>query len=215
MSEPDIRSWLRTFPTAELDVPDSPPPDPDSEPYVVFLHWLEHAAASGVPEANVCVLSTVTPADAADARILILRDVTPNGWWFSGPAFSPKGVQLAANSAAALTFYWREHGRQVRISGTVQVGGATETERDFLDRSPTARSVAAASDQSAELVDEGDYREAVDGADPDTVPEHWRTWCLAATTVEFWQADPGGRHRRWQYTRPVASAQWTQRVLWP
>lgn len=215
MTDSDIRSWLRTFPTADLDVPDSPPPDPNAEPYVVFLHWLEHAAVSGIPDAGVCVLSTVTSENTPDARILILRDVTPNGWWFSGPAFSPKGVQLAANSAAALTFYWHEHGRQVRISGAVEVGGTVETDRDFLDRSSTARSVAAGSEQSAELVDEADYRVAVDAADPDTVPEHWRAWCLVATTVEFWQADPGGRHRRWQYTRPEATGAWTQRVLWP
>ncbi|KAA0023832.1 pyridoxine/pyridoxamine 5'-phosphate oxidase [Antrihabitans cavernicola] len=220
-SLPDIRSWLRTFPMAALDRPDSSPPDPAVEPYVVFLDWLEHAAVSGIPEANVGVLATAGVGGGADARVLVLRDVTPNGWWFSGPVFSPKGLQLEADPFAALTFYWREHGRQVRIVGAARSGDAATTARDFRDRSPTARAVASASEQSEVLADEVEYRRAVDKAaaviegNSSFVPDHWRAWCLVATSVEFWQADPGRRHLRWRYSRADETRSWSQQTLWP
>lgn len=217
----DVRSWLRTFPGARIDLPSAAPPDPGADPYRVFLDWLEEAATAGIAEPNVGVLATVDAGGDPDARVLVVRDVTADGWWFSGPSFSPKGVQLQTHPAAALTFYWGEHGRQVRIAGSVRVGDADIAARDFRDRSATARAVAAASKQSAELVDVADYRRAVEEAaasvesDPDRVPEHWRAWCLRPDTVEFWQADPGRRHLRWRYSRGAGEQVWTQAELWP
>ena len=138
-SFPDGRSWLRSVPMSALVevLPDSP--GPDEHPAGVFVRWLESAFAAGVAEPHVSVLSTVDAGGYPDARVLVLRDIDRDGWWFSGPADSPKGVQLAAVPRAALTFYWREQGRQVRIRGTVHHGDAGTTARDFLDRSVTAR----------------------------------------------------------------------------
>jgi pyridoxamine 5'-phosphate oxidase len=50
-------------------------------------------------------------------------------------------------------------------------------------------------------------------ADPAWVSPHWRAWCLEATTVEFWQADPGRRHRRLRYRRDGTT--WTHEQLFP
>ncbi|MBJ8340495.1 pyridoxal 5'-phosphate synthase [Antrihabitans sp. YC3-6] len=194
-------------------------PDPDAVPDAVFLDWLGHAIDAGVAEPHVAVLATVDGSGAPDARVLLLRDVTADGWWFSGPSFSPKGRQLAANPAAALTFYWSSVGRQVRIAGRVSEGSAAAVARDFHERSRTAKAVATASRQSEVLSNEGDYAARVDEAatelddHPDQVPEHWRAWCLEADTVEFWQAEPGRRHQRWRYRR--TSDGWLRETLWP
>ncbi|MBJ8344033.1 pyridoxal 5'-phosphate synthase [Antrihabitans sp. YC2-6] len=203
---------------AQLTIPDTAPPAAGLAPHEVFLEWLETAASSGIEEAHICVVATAL-AGRPDARVVVLRDVTDSGWWFSGPEFSPKGVALKANPAASMAFYWREHGRQVRVSGAVSAGDSDVAARDFRDRSPTARAVAAASRQSEVLRSDDDYRGAVDraaarvAADPDHVPEHWRAWCLEPETVEFWQADPGRRHLRWRYRREDAG--WVRDVLWP
>ncbi|TSD99850.1 pyridoxamine 5'-phosphate oxidase [Skermania sp. ID1734] len=193
-------------------------PQPTAAPHEVFVAWLRQAAGV-VAEPHVGVLSTVD-GDAADGRVLILRDVDARGWWFSSSALSPKGVQLSANSHAALTFYWREQARQVRVRGNVVIGDAATTSRDFIDRSPYARAVAAASPQSATLTDPADYDSAVADAlkkvesEPDWVPEHWRCWCLEPDTVEFWQSGASGRHLRWQYRREGTDS-WRLTTLWP
>ena len=211
-SYPDTRAWLRSIAMGALQREGRDAPVA-GDPHEVFLEWLEHAVAVGVTEPQVAVLSTVDVEGHPDARVLLLRDVGPDGWWFSGPAFSPKGIQLQANPHAALTFYWGAVGRQVRISGAVHADAAA-TARDFLERSETARAVATASRQSAVLVDPDDYLRAIEAVhDPAAVPEHWRAWCLAADVVEFWQAEPGSRHQRWRYRRDGAA--WTRDTLWP
>jgi pyridoxamine 5'-phosphate oxidase len=52
-------------------------------------------------------------------------------------------------------------------------------------------------------------------ADPDFVSSTWRAWCLVPDSVEFWQADPGRRHQRWNYRREPSGEGWTRAILWP
>ncbi len=201
------------------------PPDPalPADPVELFLSWLEEAAAAGVVEPQVATLATVDASGAPDARTLLLKDVTERGWWFSSDLRSPKAGQLDANPAAALTFYWREQGRQVRVRGAVRRGDREVSARDFLDRSVTARAVAAASLQSEILTAVGDYDDAVRvataqvEADRSFVSTTWQAWCLVPVTVEFWHADPGRRHLRVRYRRipPGEGAGWHIDALWP
>lgn len=195
------------------------PPDP----VTLFVSWLGEAVASGVVEPQVATLSTVDAAGEPDARTLLLKDVTEHGWWFSSDLRSPKARQLEAHPGAALTFYWREQGRQIRVRGVAERGGADVSARDFRDRSVTARAVAAASRQSEILTDVDEYDGAVRAAtaevegDRSFVSATWQAWCLVPATVEFWHADPGRRHLRVRYRRrpPSEAAAWCIDALWP
>ena len=60
-------------------------------------------------------LSTVDAAGVPDTRVLILKDVDAGGWHFAISTVSRKGADLAAHPVAALTFYWPEVVRQVRV----------------------------------------------------------------------------------------------------
>ncbi|WEX04545.1 pyridoxal 5'-phosphate synthase [Rhodococcus sp. RCBS9] len=218
-SLPDVRTWIRGIPA----LTGTPPPAPEcfpEKPGELFLDWLRAAVAFGVVEPHVCALSTVDGDGMPDSRFLILKDVTEGGFWFSGSAASPKGVELKENPRASLAFYWRETGQQVRIRGTVREGDDALRRRDFVERSVTARAVATASEQSEVLEDLGAYDTSVAAAearisdDPGFVSEDWRAWCLEPESVEFWQADSGRRHQRWLYRRGSDRA-WTRAVLWP
>ena len=201
------------------------PDDPalPADPVELFLSWLEEAVAADVVEPQVATLSTADASGAPDARTLLLKDVTERGWWFSSDLRSPKAGQLDARPAAALTFYWREQGRQVRVRGTVERGDADVSARDFRDRSETARAVAAASQQSEILSDASEYDAAVRSAlsdmeaDRSFVSGTWQAWCLVPVTVEFWHADPGRRHLRVRYRRTPSDggARWRTDALWP
>ncbi|MFC7448732.1 pyridoxine/pyridoxamine 5'-phosphate oxidase [Rhodococcus daqingensis] len=216
----DTRAWLRALPAATAAAAADGVLDPALAPSELFLRWLEDAVVAGVPDPQAAVLSTVDDG-RADARVLTLKDVDERGWWFSGSANSPKGRQLAANPAAALTFYWAGVGRQVRVRGAVATADPEVSARDYLDRSVTARAVAAASRQSEVLADPVVYDGAVAGelarieADPGRVAATWQAWCLVPDSVEFWLADPGRRHQRLRYRRPAPTAGWITDVLWP
>jgi pyridoxamine 5'-phosphate oxidase len=221
----DTRAWLRALPAAAASPAPADVLDPTPTPSPLFLSWLEDAVAAGVPEPQAAVLSTAADG-MVDARVLILKDVGERGWWFSGSVDSPKGRQLAVNPSAALTFYWAGLGRQVRVRGHAEPGEARVSARDYLERSVTARAVAAASRQSEALVDPAEYDDAVAAmvarieADPGLVAPAWQAWCLVPDCVEFWLADPGRRHLRLRYRRRAPSgggstAGWITDVLWP
>jgi pyridoxamine 5'-phosphate oxidase len=148
-SFPDTRAWIRALPALTVVDPALPEPLPvdalPDAPQILFLDWLAEAAAAGVPEPHAAALSTVDRGGRPDARFLLLKDVTERGFWFSGDTRSPKGRDLTSNAVAALTFYWRERGRQIRVRGTVVDGGPDMSARDFRERSVTARAVATAS----------------------------------------------------------------------
>ena len=136
-SFPDTRAWIRALPALGGATP-APADTLPVSPTALFLDWIEQAVEAGVPEPHAAALSTVDADGNPDARFLLLKDVTEQGFWFSGDARSPKGRDLAANPVAALSFYWREQGRQVRVRGTVVEGDPALSARDFRERSVTA-----------------------------------------------------------------------------
>lgn len=90
-----------------------------SDPEPLFLEWLDDAIASGVRQPHAVTLATVRDDGAPMARTLIIKDVDAEGFHFSTHRHSRKGQQLVGESRASLLFFWRESGRQVRVTGIV------------------------------------------------------------------------------------------------
>nr|WP_238350977.1 pyridoxal 5'-phosphate synthase [Kribbella shirazensis] len=171
-----------------------------------------------VPEPCATTLSTVRADGRPNARVLILKNVTDDGWQFASSSTSRKGEELAASPYAALTFYWIPIGRQVRVTGRVRPAAPEESAQDFLARPVAARAEALVGRQSAVLTDRAEIDVAVKeqqdriAATPDLVAPNWTLYTLHADEVEFWQADPGRRHLRLQYRLDDT---WTKELLWP
>lgn len=149
-----------------------------TDPVALFLEWLERAVAAGVPEPHVMTLATVDVEGMPDARTLILKDVSPQGWAFAGPRSSAKGEQLAARPVAALNFWWQPQVRAVRVRGRVEEASPEESAADLAARSAAARDGVAAGD--------------------------WVLWRLIPDRIEFWQGSGDRRHARIVYTRDAA-----------
>ncbi|MFJ6617404.1 pyridoxal 5'-phosphate synthase [Kitasatospora sp. NPDC091335] len=196
-----------------------------AEPGPLFVDWLATALHAGVLDPQAFTLSTVDADGMPDARVLVLRDIDPagTGWNFSAAADSPKGRQLADHPAAALTVYWPQLGRQVRVRGTVERAADLVAAAEFATRSPAARVGALVGRQSESLGSLAEYDEAVAVArrrletHPDAVAPGHAVYTLWAHEVEFWQGDAERRHVRLRYTRtgPVSSPEWSRTLLWP
>lgn len=190
-------------------------------PQAAFLDWLEAAIAAGIAEPHAMTLSTVDAAGRPDARVLILKNVDERGWHFAISAASPKGRQIEAEPAVALTFYWQKLGRQVRIRGRAAALDAADCGQDFLARSPEARAGMLPGRQSQAL----DHPSSLDAAmalararlaaDPGLVPPAWRVYAVAAEEVEFWQGATDRLHGRLRYRRQAAEGPWRKERLWP
>jgi pyridoxamine 5'-phosphate oxidase len=205
--------WPAQLP--EFDVRSAP-----DDPVALFLSWLEDAVRDQVLGPQVMTLATADAAGRVSSRVLICRDVDEAGrWYFESLATSGKGRDLAANPRAAATFYWPQHGRQIRITGEAASAGREASAADFLAKPPAARAAALVGRQSEPLGDLADldgafaHAQAEVEADPDLVDPDSTLYALAADTVEFWQGDPRRRHRRLHYQRTAGA--WTRQLLWP
>ncbi|HEY0804469.1 MAG TPA: pyridoxal 5'-phosphate synthase, partial [Pseudonocardiaceae bacterium] len=192
---------------------DRPPFDPDeapADPIEKFHMWLSSAVD---PQPRAMVLSTVDQHGHPDARVVMLRDVSADGWSFSTSALSPKGTQLAATPWAALTWHWPAQGRQVRARGPIDT---TDGTADFLARPPDSRAEAIVGRRQSEpLTDLDELRTALSdaAAQIDDVPSDWTRYLLRPNEVQFFQIDPARAHVRLRYDRTGDG--WTRSLRWP
>ncbi|MFI5731991.1 pyridoxal 5'-phosphate synthase [Kribbella sp. NPDC051587] len=214
----DLRTRLRAVPTLTGAPPQFDPDGAPETPHELFVDWLLTAVDQQTPEPLAATLSTVRADGRPNARVLILKDVTAEGWQFASTWSGPKGLELLKTPYAALTFYWIPLGRQVRVLGRVEPTAPEESARDFLGRPVSSRAMAAAARQSDVLDDPAEVEAAVAAqterltADPGLVAENWTLYTLQADEVEFWQADPDRRHLRLRYR---LTDTWTKERLWP
>lgn len=214
-----IRDLLRELPVLAGPLPGFAPETAPPDPAELFRSWLRTALAAGVAEPHAMTVSTVADDAVPDARVVILKELDAHGWQFAGAAGSAKGRQLARRPAAALTFHWRELGRQVRVRGPVRPRDADTAAADFRTRPLGSRIAGLAGRQSDVLADPADLdRAAAAGRqlladDPDAVAPDHTVYALRAVEVEFWQGRADRRHVRLRYRR--AGDGWTRDRLWP
>jgi pyridoxamine 5'-phosphate oxidase len=220
-SDPSIKSLLRSLPSLKGPFkPDNFTHFPDT-PQQAFTLWLNNAIAHGVKEPHAMTLSTVDADGFPDARVLILKNVDDRGWHFASKADSPKGLQIASSPKVALTFYWPQLGRQVRIRGRAAELSASESAADFLERPLGSRATAVASLQSERMDDTIDLggriadAQALIEGNPDYVSVLWRLYAVAPETVEFWQGATDRLHRRLRFEKHGEDGQWVKCTLYP
>lgn len=214
-----IRDLLRTLPVFDRPLPGFDPERVPDEPVSLFVSWLGEAADAKVVEPHVMTLSTVDAQGRPDARVVILRNVSDEGWQFTASAAGVKGAQLAANPQAALSFYWREQGRQVRVRGQVSAAEPSVSAADFLAQSEGSRIADLVGRQSTVLRDSAELARAMEAArqrladDPQLVEPDHTVYLLTPAEVEFWQGDHQRRHIRLRYRR--SGPGWVTERLWP
>ncbi|MFG1608547.1 pyridoxal 5'-phosphate synthase [Actinoplanes sp. NPDC049265] len=215
----DFRAYLRSLPVFAGELPRFDPDAAPDKPDDLFREWLVEAVEAGVREPHAMTLSTTASDGAPAARVLIVKNVDEHGWQFAAHDTSPKGRDLTAHRAAALTFYWPARARQVRVRGPVVPEPPERSAADFLARPPGSRAEASIGRQSQVLHDPADLDRAIKLArdrlddQPSLVVPEWTLHTLRPAEVEFWQGDAGRRHTRLRYTRPNST--WQRDILWP
>jgi len=176
------------------------------DPFKQFAAWWSDA--EDVPLRSAMTLATVDSEGCPDARMVLLKGFSSNGFRFFTNYESAKAVQLDTAGHAALIVYWRELDRQVRVRGAVERLGAEDSDEYFASRPRDSQLGAWASPQSRPLRDraeldsrlaESEERFGCDGEV--SRPPHWGGYRVVPDIVEFWQGQVGRLHDRFTYSR--------------
>ena len=195
-------------------------PTADADPLHLVKSWLEDAIRAEVNEPNAMNLATVGENGRPAARIVLLKGLENGKFEFYTNYQSNKGNDLEKNPACALTFFWPELERQLRVEGMASRLSDTKSDEYFRSRPRGSQVGAWASPQShavasRQLLEErfAQLESKYEGAEFLPRPKQWGGFGVEPFLIEFWQGRPNRMHDRICYI--LAEKKWVARRLAP
>ena len=192
-----------------------------ADPLALFHAWMAEAEAAEPVDPEAFALATVDASGLPNVRMILLKGADERGLVFYTNCESAKGGELAANPKAALLFYWKSLGRQIRVRGPVEPASDAETDAYFANRHRESQIGACASRQSRPLASRAALEaqvarlaETFAGGEVRR-PGYWRGYRLEPLEIEFWKSGSFRLHDRIVFRRTSPQAAWTKTRLYP
>ncbi len=171
-----------------------------------FKKWLNDAIEMEQPEPTAMVLSTVDEFLQPHSRVVLLKELTDEGFVFYTNFEGNKATQIAGNQQVSLLFFWHNVERQVRITGIVEKVDEKNACEYFKSRPLDSQLGAWASPQS-QIIENHDILDqrflAFKNKFGEDVPKppHWGGYLVRPLTFEFWQGRPNRLHDRLYFSK--------------
>lgn len=186
----------------------------------IFQEWFNNEQEiSKLRLPSACCLSTIGTDKYPNARFVSLKGVIENSFVVAGTITSQKGIEINLSNKVALTFWWPETERQVRIQGNAIKISNECADKLFAERSKESQIVSIVSKQGQKLKDINElnkkYRNFQENSDskPLLRPENWSGYMIEPIRVEFMEFKPSRFHQRTLFE--LINGQWRQSELQP
>jgi len=179
----------------------------DPDPIKQFQLWFSDAREARLPLPEAMSLATVNTEGKPASRMVLLKHIDNEGFVFFTNYRSAKAKELELNPNVALTFFWTQFERQVRVEGSVTKTSPAESQEYFATRPRESQIGAWASPQSEVIAGRAELEKRqseVEEAYRDSAvpwPEHWGGYRVKPVRIEFWKGRVGRLHDRIVYER--------------
>ena len=191
----------------------------NTDPFMLFKQWFDEAKDTEINDPDAIALASVDETGMPSVRMVLLKEILPEGFVFYTNYTSRKSGELLATGKAAFVLHWKSLRRQIRVTGTVEQVPEAQSDAYFQTRSRGSRIGAWASQQSQPLNSRAELADAVNQlentyADDVPRPPHWGGFLIRPAEIEFWADGEFRLHDRFRFTQ-TKEGSWASQRLYP
>ena len=191
----------------------------NTDPFLLFNQWFAEAQQSEINDPDAIALASVDADGMPSVRMVLLKEILPEGFVFYTNYTSRKSGELMATGKAAFVVHWKSLRRQIRVTGSVEQVPDAQSDAYYQTRSRGSRIGAWASQQSKPLRNRDELAAAVRKIEetyPDEVPRptHWGGFLIRPAEIEFWADGDFRLHDRFKYIKDT-DGNWASQRLYP
>ncbi|MFC8013103.1 pyridoxamine 5'-phosphate oxidase family protein [Streptomyces cinereoruber] len=184
-----------------------------ASPISIAASWLRQAKFEEGPWHNVFSLATINSSGGASCRAVLVYLLEDDQFTFCTETTSRKNAQISHNPQVALSVYWPNMSRQVRLEGVARMGDQSLSDRHFSTLPHGARIMAHAS-LSGVPGDPDDVARKAQKLERELCgrevgrPDYWRAFTFEPTFVEFLENCKGWNQRCHRFIYNEESGGW-------
>lgn len=187
-------------------------------PIHLFNNWFQEEKSlskAKIPTA-VC-MSTMGTDNFPNARFVSLKELVDDAFVVTGPLNSRKGIEIEQNKNVALTFWWTETERQVRVQGIADKIPVQLADKYFQSRSQASKAVSVVCAQGTEAENiarlESQVLKKVTENTSLERPKDWSGFLIKPVRIEFMQFKTSRFHERKLFE--FKDNMWTLKLIQP
>ena len=197
----DLATYRKSYEKSELIESEIP-----QNPFELFDKWfVEVEQSGGVEEVNAMSVTSIGLDGFPKARIVLLKQLTKDGFIFYTNYNSEKGKSLDANANVSLSFFWPNLERQVIIKGVAEKTTDAISTNYFNSRPIGSQLGALVSPQSDVILNRAFLENKLSDLETEYKdkavlrPENWGGYLVKPISIEFWQGRANRLHDRIRY----------------